>query len=78
MANKKKSEDSALSGFYKAMEETNSEKIARETLAGISESSSDSEDFDVESGTKVLKIGSGDRVILSSGNQLSSKVKLMQ
>jgi hypothetical protein len=34
------------------MEETNAEKIARETLAGISESSSDSEGFDLESGNE--------------------------
>jgi hypothetical protein len=52
MADEKKSDDLALSGFYKAMEETNTEKIARETLAGISESSSDNEDFDIESGNE--------------------------
>jgi hypothetical protein len=49
MAGEKKINDPAISGFYKAMEETNAEKIARETLAGISESSSGSEDFDIES-----------------------------
>jgi hypothetical protein len=49
MADDKKTDDPALSGFYKAMEETNAEKIARETLAGISEISSDDEDFDIES-----------------------------
>jgi hypothetical protein len=52
MASEKKTDDPALSGFYKAMEETNAEKIARETLAGISESSSDDEDFDIESGNE--------------------------
>jgi hypothetical protein len=52
MAGEKKTNDPALSGIYKAMEETNTEKIARETLAGISESSSDNEDFDVESGNE--------------------------
>jgi hypothetical protein len=52
MVDEKKSDDLALSGFYKAMEETNIEKIARETLAGISESSSDNEDFDIESGNE--------------------------
>jgi hypothetical protein len=49
MADGKKIVDLALSGFYKAMERTNAEKIAHETLAGISEGSSDSEGFDVES-----------------------------
>ena len=52
MAGEKKVDDPTLSGFYKAMEETNAEKIARETLAGISESSSDNEDFDIESGNE--------------------------
>jgi hypothetical protein len=52
MADEKKADDPALFGFYKAMEETNAEKIARETLAGISESSSDNEDFDIESGNE--------------------------
>jgi hypothetical protein len=52
MAGEKKVEDPALSGFYKAMEETNAEKIARETLAGISESSNDSDEFDIESGNE--------------------------
>jgi hypothetical protein len=45
----KKTIDPAMSEFYEAMERTNAEKIAHETLAGISESSSDSEDFDAES-----------------------------
>jgi hypothetical protein len=49
MADEKKIIDPAMSKFYEAMERTNAEKIAHETLAGISESSSDSEDFDVES-----------------------------
>jgi hypothetical protein len=55
MAGEKKTDDLALFGFYKAMEETNAEKIARETLAGISESSSDDEDFDIESGNEGAK-----------------------
>jgi hypothetical protein len=55
MADGKKIVDPVLSGFYEAMERTNAEKIAHETLAGISEGSSDSKGFDVESeneGTK--------------------------
>jgi hypothetical protein len=55
MAGEKKTDDPALSGFYKAMEETNAEKIACETLAGISESSRDNEDFDIESGNEGAK-----------------------
>jgi hypothetical protein len=38
-----------MSEFYEAMERTNAEKIVHETLVGISEGSSDSEDFDAES-----------------------------
>jgi hypothetical protein len=49
MADEKKTVDPTMSEFYEAMERTNAEKIAHETLAGISEGSSDSEDFDAES-----------------------------
>jgi hypothetical protein len=49
MSGEKKSVDPALSEFYEAMERTNAEKIAHETLAGISKGSSDSENFEVES-----------------------------
>jgi hypothetical protein len=52
MADEKKIVDPALSRFYKAMEKTNAEKIAHEMLAGISEDSSDSESFDIESGNE--------------------------
>jgi hypothetical protein len=55
MADEKKIVDSALSGFYEAMEKTNVEKIANEMLAGISENSSDSESFNVESGNEDAK-----------------------
>jgi hypothetical protein len=49
MADEKKTVDPVMSEFYEAMKRTNAEKIAHETLARISEGSSDSEDFDVES-----------------------------
>ena len=49
MAGEKKVVDLALLEFHEAMERTNVEKIAHETLARISEDSSDSEDFDAES-----------------------------
>jgi hypothetical protein len=49
MAGEKKTVDPALSEFYEAMERTNVEKIAHETLSGISEDSNDSEYFDAES-----------------------------
>jgi hypothetical protein len=52
MAEEKKITDPTLARFYKAMEKTNMEKITNEMLAGLSENSSDSESFDVESGNE--------------------------
>jgi hypothetical protein len=49
MAEEKKIIDPALAGFYEAMEKTNIEKITNEMLAGLSENSSNSESFDIES-----------------------------
>jgi hypothetical protein len=52
MDDEKKIVDPVLFRFYEAMEKTNAEKIAHEMLARISEGSSDSESFDVESGNE--------------------------
>jgi hypothetical protein len=52
MADEKKIIDPALAGFYEAMEKTNMEKITNEMLTRISENSSASESFDVESGNE--------------------------
>jgi hypothetical protein len=52
MAEEKKIIDPVLTGFYDAMEKSNIEKITNETLAGLSENSSGSESFDVESGNE--------------------------
>jgi hypothetical protein len=52
MAEEKKITDPALSGFYEAMEKTNTEKITIEMLAGLSEDSSDSYGFDIETGNE--------------------------
>jgi hypothetical protein len=52
MAEEKKITDPALAGFYEVMEKTNTEKITNEMLAGLSENSSDSESFDIESGNE--------------------------
>jgi hypothetical protein len=52
MAKEKKVIDPALAGFYEAMENTNTEKITNEMLAGLSEDSGDSESFDLESGNE--------------------------
>jgi hypothetical protein len=77
MAGEKKFVDPALSEFYEAMERTNAEKIAHETLARISEGSSDIEDFVAESENEVPKIGPGGEVMLSLESQRSNKDRLM-
>jgi hypothetical protein len=55
MADEKKIVDTALSGFYEALEKTNAKKIAHEMLAVISEGSNDSESFDVERGNEDIE-----------------------
>jgi hypothetical protein len=55
MAEEKKIADPALAGFYEAMEKTNTEKITNEMLARLSEKSSDSESFDIESGNEEVE-----------------------
>jgi hypothetical protein len=77
MAKEKKVVDPTLAGFYEAMEKTNTEKITNEMLAGLSEDSGDSESFDLQSEMMMPMIGPGSRVIPSSENQPSSKVRLM-
>jgi hypothetical protein len=52
MSEEKKVVDPALAGFYEAMEKTNTENITNEMLAGLSEDSDDSKNFDVESGNE--------------------------
>jgi hypothetical protein len=52
MVEEKKIIDPAMSGFYESMEKTNVEKITNEMLAGLSEDSSDSDSFDLESGNE--------------------------
>jgi hypothetical protein len=46
-------------------------------VEGLSEDTDDSDSYDVESGAKTLKIGPGDQVMQSSGNQLSNRVILI-
>ena len=55
MAEDKKVTDPTMTGFYKAMEKTNTEKITNEMLAGLFEDSSDNESFNLESGNEDAK-----------------------
>jgi hypothetical protein len=52
MAEEKKIADPTLAGFYEAIEKTNTEKITNEMLAGLSEDSDESENFNLESGNE--------------------------
>jgi hypothetical protein len=52
MAEDKMITDPTMSRVYEAMEKTNTEKITNEMLVGLSEDSSDSDSFDVESGNE--------------------------
>ena len=64
-------------GFIESIAKTNTEKITKEILEGLSEDTDDSDSYDVESGAKTPKIGCGDQVTQSSENRLSGKVILI-
>jgi hypothetical protein len=55
MSEEKKIVEPALDGFYEAVEKINTEKITNEILAGLSEDSDDSDNFDMESGNEDAK-----------------------
>jgi hypothetical protein len=46
----KKVADPFIAGFYESMAKTNTEKITKEIMEGLSEDSDDSDNYDVESG----------------------------
>jgi hypothetical protein len=46
----KKAADPYVAGFIESMEKTNTEKITKEILEGLSEDSDDSDSYDVEGG----------------------------
>jgi hypothetical protein len=46
----KKATDPFIAGFYESMAKTNTEKITKEILEGLSKDSDDSDSYDVESG----------------------------
>jgi hypothetical protein len=55
MPKDKRSEDPILAGFYEDMERTNTEKITSEIIAGLSEDSEGSDNFDFDSGAEDAK-----------------------
>ena len=64
-------------GFIESIAKTNTKRITKEILEGLSEDTDDSDSYDAESGGETLKIGPGDQVMQSSGNQLSNRVILI-
>ena len=46
----KKVADPFIAGFFESMVKTNTEKITKEIMEGLSEDSDDSDSYDVESG----------------------------
>jgi hypothetical protein len=50
LCEEKKVADPFIAGFYESMEKTNTEKITKEIMEGLSEDSDDSYSYDVESG----------------------------
>jgi hypothetical protein len=52
---KKKVADPYITGFIESMAKTNTEKITKEILEGLSEDTGDSDSYDVESGDEDSK-----------------------
>jgi hypothetical protein len=50
LSEERKSMDSFMAEFVKSMSKTNTEKITKEILEGLSEDTDDSDSYDVESG----------------------------
>jgi hypothetical protein len=72
----KKTVDSYIAEFVESMAKTNTEKITKEILEGLSEDTDDSDSYDVEVGTEILSIGPGGQVIQSSENRPTNRVTL--
>jgi hypothetical protein len=63
-------------GFLESISKTNTEKITREILEGLSEDTGDSDSYDVESGGKTRKIDPGAQVMQFLENQPLNKAIL--
>jgi hypothetical protein len=75
MAEDRKITYPTMSRFYEAMEKTNIEKITNEILAGLSEDSSDSDIFYVESGNEDVEDRPWRLSHVVLGSQLPNKGK---
>jgi hypothetical protein len=65
----KKAVDPYVAGFVESMEKTNTEKITKEILEGLSEDTGDRIAMMRKVGMKILRISPGGQVIQSSGNR---------
>ena len=63
-------------GFLIAMSKTNTEKITKEILEGLSEDTGDSDSYDVDSGGETPKIALGDQAMRFLVNQVLKKIIL--
>jgi hypothetical protein len=72
----KKVVDPFIAGFIESMLKTNTEKITKEILEGLSEDTDDSDSYDAESGDEDSEDRPCDQAILSSKNQLLNRVIL--
>ena len=66
---KKKAVNPYIAGFIESMAKSNTEKITKEILEGLSEDTGDCDSYDAESGAKILRIGPGDQVMRFSENR---------
>ena len=64
-------------GCIESIAKTNTEKITREILEGLSEDTSESDSYDVESGGEDSEIDHGDQAIQFSENQVLNRVILI-
>jgi hypothetical protein len=63
-------------GFLESISKTNTEKITREILEGLSEDTSDSDSYDAESGGETRKIDPGGQAMQFLENQPLNKAIL--
>jgi hypothetical protein len=72
----KKAVEPYIAGFVESMAKTNTEKITKEILEGLSEDTGDSDSYDVESGDEDSEDRPCGQVIQSSENRPSNRVIL--
>jgi hypothetical protein len=72
----KKAANPYIARFIESMAKSNTEKITKEILEGMSEDTGDSDDIMLKAGEKILRIDRGGQVIQFLGNRQLSRVIL--